>query len=105
MNTTEMPVIFRFHEGELLALFPTEAADTARREITCYAHVGQHGGACLSLLRLGRPAKPEEFADLLDELRGIYESSDDPVKLRVAKRDHAAYREARNAMARAYRTH
>lgn len=85
-----LPVIFRFFQGELLALFPTEEWGRHGQDITCYAHVGQHGSACRSLLRRGRPAKPEEYADLLSELRGIYERSTGPhdpgIPLKVYRR-------------------
>lgn len=85
-----LPVIFRFYRGELLALFPTEPASRHGHDITCYAHVGQHSSACRSLLQRGRPAKPDEYADLLGELRRIYERStgpDDPaVPLKVYRR-------------------
>jgi len=81
-----LPVIFRMYRGELCAYFPTE--EWARGQITCYAE--GHGGACPSWLRKGRPATEAEYADLLSELRGIYETSngpDDPViKLRVYRR-------------------
>jgi hypothetical protein len=85
---TLLPVLFRMHRGELTAYFPTEECAPGR--ITCYAHVGQHGSACRSLLRKGRPAKPEEYGALLAELRGIYERSigpDDPIiPLKVYRR-------------------
>lgn len=85
-----LPVIFRFYRGELLALFPTEPASWHGHDITCYAHVGQHSSACRSLLQRGRPAKPDEYADLLAELRGIYERSDGPhdpaITLKVYRR-------------------
>lgn len=83
-----LPVIFRMYRGELCAYFPTE--EWAPGEITCYAHIGQHSGACRTWLRKGRPATVTEYSDLLAELRGIYETSngpDDPViKLRVYRR-------------------
>lgn len=86
MTTQPLPVIFRVHRGELAAYFPTERFDK-RGNITCYAHVGQHGAACPSFLQKGRAAKPEEYADLLAELRGIYETDDsDHIPLKVYRR-------------------
>lgn len=39
---------------------------------TCYAHVGQHGTCHRDWYRdRTRPAKPEEYADLLKELEAI----------------------------------
>lgn len=81
-----LPVIFRVYARELCAYFPTERFDESGN-ITCYAHVGQHGGASPFWLSKGRLAKPEEYADLLAELRGIYESGDDEhINLKVYKR-------------------
>ncbi|MBZ9706089.1 hypothetical protein LB543_05065 [Mesorhizobium sp. ESP7-2] len=87
MTTAQtLPVIFRKFRGELCAYFPTETWDD-RGTITCYAPVGQHGGANRSWLQRGRLAKPDEYASLLIELRGIYESHDaDHIDLKVYKR-------------------
>lgn len=83
-----LPVIFRhFGKEGVTAYFPT--LPWTPFLITCYAHVGQHGGADRVWLKMGRPAKPEEYADLLRELRGIYErgtEDEPPVTLKVYKR-------------------
>lgn len=82
-----LPVIFRVHYGELCAYFPTLYWGSGL--ITSYAHVGQHGAASPSWLQVGRPAEPHEYADLLAELRGIYEQGDEqdpPVTLKVYRR-------------------
>lgn len=85
-----LPVVFRMYRGEVCAYFPTEKSDDAGILITCYAHIGQHGAACRSWLTKGRPATPEEYKDLLAELRSIYEHSsgddDPPIALKVYKR-------------------
>lgn len=90
-----LPVIFRAGKaaemrGEITAVFPTLPWDTHGRELTVYAHVGQHGGASFGWYQGTRAAKPEEYADLLTELRSIYERSlapGDPVyALKVAAR-------------------
>ena len=74
MNAPPLPVIFRVERsGEVTAVFPTVTADYAGREFAIYAHVGQHGGATLPWYRRSRAAQPDEYADLLQELRGIYE--------------------------------
>ncbi len=95
LQAEELPVIFRAFDNsqglEILALFPTEKYTDARPElITCYAHIGQHGCAHIDATQEGRPATPAEYADLLAELRGIYETSHAPgdpiVKLRVVTR-------------------
>jgi hypothetical protein len=90
----EMPVIFRKYMGEVAAYFPTERWDN-EGNMTCYAHIGQHGGAHPSWLSKGKRATPEEYAPLLAELRGIYETNDsNHVPLKVYKRavGKASYR-------------
>lgn len=80
-----LPVVFRMYRGELCAYFPTE--DYGGGNISCYAHVGQHGSASSAWLRCGTRATPEQYAELLAELRGIYETNDDEhVTLRVYQR-------------------
>lgn len=83
-----MRVIFRAErsgdfKGEVTAVFPD------RHEwpgMVCYAHIGQHGRCDSLWYRTTRPAKPEEYADLLAELRAIYETGPDAVRLVIAKR-------------------
>lgn len=90
--TYALPVIFRADrsgdfKGEVSAIFPTIPADNFGN-LTCYAHVGQHGACSLDWYHTTRPAKPGEYADLLAELRGIYERPGDPdrAELRVMSR-------------------
>lgn len=70
-------VMFRKYtdkSGEVLAVFPYEMHDHLGRLVTCYAHIGQHGSAQMShVLSKTRPTKPNEYAELLEELKGIYE--------------------------------
>lgn len=63
-------VVFRVWEGGVvIALMPGQPADTEGRYCTSYEHVGQHGGADYrGVLQRSRPARPEEYADLLAEL-------------------------------------
>lgn len=80
MNASEkLDVLFRRSrrkepEGlaaEVTAVFPTECG-TNRYDMTCYAHVGQHGTCDSGWYNATRKAKPDEYADLLAELRQIY---------------------------------
>jgi len=108
MNSPALPVIFRAERsGEVTAVFPTLTADYAGLEFTIYAHIGQHGGATLPWYRGTRAARPDEYADLLQEVRGICERSHapgDPVfRLDVCRRFTAAHRAAWHADARAAR--
>jgi hypothetical protein len=73
------------YRGELCAYFPT--LEWSRDTITCYVHVGQHGGADRSWLQRGRPASLDEYAPLLGELESIYGADPDPVTLKVYRRD------------------
>jgi len=60
-------VHFRMIDGEVLAVFPDLPAKFGNH--VCYAHVGQHSEADSFYCRTaGRPAKPEEYADLAKEL-------------------------------------
>lgn len=64
-------VIFRkFASGEIIALFP-ELAGTGS-VLTClnYMHEGQHGAANASVQGT-KPAKPEEYKPLYDELTSL----------------------------------
>lgn len=87
-------VMFRKYtdnSGEILAVFPYEAHDTSGRFVTCYAHVGQHGGAQMAHVHSAtRPAKPAEYAELYRELKGIYERPKFPgeavYQLKIVKR-------------------
>lgn len=94
---TKLPVIFRadkignnspiYDEYEIVAVFPTEQAsvlDPSR--MGCYAHIGQHSACSQDWYYKTRPATPEEYADLLTELKSIYERGPDAVQLVVYKR-------------------
>ena len=70
----EIKIKFVIFKGELTALFPEVSAD-ARGNILSYAAIGQHGAASPTLTQCKR-ATPPEYADLLAELKGIYEPED-----------------------------
>lgn len=82
-------VIFRAvkrceHKGDVIAIFPDLDANAGR--FTCYAHIGQHGECSRQwFVSETRPASPDEYRDLLRELRRIYEANGD-AKLCVRKR-------------------
>lgn len=82
-----LPVIFRAERsgdfrGTVTAVFPTLPGSSAAT-VTCYAHAGQHGIAGRPWYNTTRAAKPEEYAELLAELRSIYERDDDPDAVRL----------------------
>ena len=64
-------VLFRVHQGEVLALFPTMAGAVGQPSTcVCYAHVGQHSAADLhGVIYRSRPALPAEYEGLALELR------------------------------------
>lgn len=68
METTV--VIFRWErEGGVFALFPELPSDKYGVYCTAFQHIGQHCSADYPLCILhSRPATPEEYADLLNEL-------------------------------------
>ena len=86
------PVIFRkFRKGgDVIALFPTLVADMNPALCQSYMHVGQHGAAAPGKELV--PAAPEEYANLLAELRRI--GYDD---LKIVRRFTQAHFRAREA--------
>lgn len=65
-------VIFRkFHNGEVIALFPAIPADGCAEHCLSYQHVGQHGAASVDLSHCTVPTTPAEYAALAEELRSI----------------------------------
>lgn len=87
----KLPVIFRAEragefKGDVTAVFPTLCADYRGYDFVIYAHIGQHGGGRRGWYNETRAARPDEYSDLLAELRGIYERGDDPVELVVYQR-------------------
>lgn len=55
--------------------------------IVCYAHNEGHGTAALSYYQHStKKAEPEQYAELLKELKQIYEEGDEPVRLVIQKR-------------------
>jgi hypothetical protein len=62
-------VIFRKWKdnGDIIAFFPDD--DWGRGLIGSYMHTGQHGGAMYPCDTV--PASPEEYADLLAELKQV----------------------------------
>ena len=63
-------VLFRMFEGEVLALFPEEAATVGKpHHCMSYARVGQHGAADpYAVIDASRPAKSGEYGPLKLEL-------------------------------------
>lgn len=65
-------VIFRkFKDGEIIALFPQEPATRDGWGCLSYMHVGQHGSADPMIVHGTKPAKWNEFVELLRELQSI----------------------------------
>jgi hypothetical protein len=105
---TVLPVIFRAEKSgqfkaHVTAVFPT-LPGTSAHDFTVYAHVGQHSTGSHGWYYRTRAAKPAEYAPLLSELRGIYESDPhEPVKLRVVERFSSAYDAERRKTMEGYR--
>jgi len=73
MSDTEVTkVVFRKFQGEIVALFPEEAATLNPILCTSYTHVGQHSAAeYYSVLTSSKQATDAEAADLKAELESI----------------------------------
>jgi len=62
-------VIFRVFKGEVIAIFPEILGDINFWNCSSYQHIGQHGSCDPNyIIRGGRPAKPEEYKGLKNEL-------------------------------------
>lgn len=60
-------VVFRvFNDGEVIALFPH--IKERKGMIESYMHIGQHGSASPLIVNDTRPAAPEQYRELLNEL-------------------------------------
>lgn len=70
-------VVFRkFNDGEnddIIAVFPEEEYGNGNPlDVMSYMHIGQHGACNLSCMRESTiPANPEEYRDLMAELRSV----------------------------------
>ena len=81
MSTETTKVIFRkFNDEEVIAFFPELPSDCNGYYCQSYMHCGQHGGADPELVYSTKPAKPAEYADLIEELEQI------GYNLKIAKR-------------------
>lgn len=105
MKKEILPVIFRKQysredrQWEIVGFFPTLPAESSDwYNMECYAHVGQHSVASPQGMRKGKRASPDEYADLLQELIGIYENDADfPCTLKVYQKEHTMFRKRREA--------
>lgn len=84
-------VIFRKYEGGgIIAIFPEELGTLDYYTCSSYMHVGQHGVCVPHGVTLNtKPATPEEYKDLKEELE------DRGYKLQVIKRNRQAYQDLR----------
>lgn len=53
---------------EVVAVFPQEPATPDSAMMTCYAHMGQHGACTKDWYYKTKPAGPDEYMELWDEL-------------------------------------
>jgi hypothetical protein len=72
MDTHKTPVIFKQHDdGEIFAAFPQELGNYDLSTMQGYAHFGQHGAYTTGFVSEAKPAMPEQYKDLFDELTGL----------------------------------
>lgn len=66
-------VVFRrWKDGDIIALFPDAPWSRYDYSTTSYMHVGQHGAADYAgVIAATRPARENEYRDLLAELKAI----------------------------------
>jgi hypothetical protein len=63
-------VTFRKLDGDIIALFPDEVSHGGKF-VASYEHYGQHSEASADGIHEWEQVTPEEYAELLEELRGI----------------------------------
>lgn len=79
-----MKIVFRKFKSnnEVIAYFWDKDLPVNRHRVMSYMHIGQHGEASLTYTDCYTvPASPQEYADLLRELTGIY--NDVPLEIRA----------------------
>jgi len=60
-----------FVENHILAFFPNEKYNSIEPNVfTCYQHIGQHSACHIDYAKECKEATPEQYADLLAELKG-----------------------------------
>lgn len=83
----KIKVIFRkfinpyTNKYEIEAFFPELPANYGN--ILCYAHIGQHSEASYEYYKSTQTANPKEYAELLEELKNIYNDVKIVVKQRI----------------------
>jgi hypothetical protein len=103
-DTQETPVIFRAErsgpfKGGVTAVFPCDPSDIAGHFMSCFLHVGQHGGCSQGWYNTTRAATPEEYSSLKREL----ESAPYGYRFKVYKRIQPWMRDALRAEQNALR--
>ena len=92
MDTNKTKVIFRrFHNGDIIALFPELPGTMDPGTCLSYEHTGQHGAASISLVEVYPLATPAEYRDLQSELAGL------GYNLHIMKRFNRAHLATRRA--------
>jgi hypothetical protein len=69
---TDIVIFRRFHDGDIIALFPYLPAECLNAwACQSYMHIGQHGAADPRIVCDTRPARPHEYAALKTELHQL----------------------------------
>lgn len=72
-DTPPTKVIFRkYPDGNIIALFPEDPGDQSPYNCSSYMAIGQHGAADPhGVIEATQPARPDDYADLKEELESI----------------------------------
>ena len=83
-KTQNFNIVFRKDkDGNIDAVFLDDKFNDDYK-LTCYAHVGQHGGCCIGwLYHDTKPATKWEYQSLLNELTNVYHDCTLTVKNRL----------------------
>lgn len=82
-------IMFRKFGNEVACVFPYQIE--GEFTVNCYAHIGQHSQCNWDFMYHTKPAKFEEFKDLMNEISQIY--SDYKLEI-ITRRSHAQYLKA-----------
>lgn len=99
----DIPVIFKKVEGTVVACFPTLLGTNDPYTMTSYVHVGQHGSCSTGFVSFSKRAKPEEYADLLSEIKSIYEAEGEDTIVVVRKQTDKHLQARIDALAEIYK--
>lgn len=94
-------VIFRYFQGEVIALFPEEPAAIGGYTCSCYGYGGHGSADPFYVMASSRPATPDEYASMKRELESEPYRYNLAVRKRHTKFMRANWQKAADALVKA----